>query len=282
MARIRLDQLVASKIDVSRSFATKLIQSGKVKVGKKINDKPSQKLSEEEKIEVNFDKNTKKVQIKIPVIYEDEQCIVINKPTGILTHSKGAYNPEPTVASWLGTRSNFSEPNERSGIVHRLDRATSGVMILAKNESSQKHFQKQFAKRNVKKIYNAVTSKKPNPIAAVIDVPIARSKSDPKKFVTSVYGKPSQTIFKLKKVLKIESSEFFLVELSPKTGRTHQIRVHLKYLNAPIIGDDFYGGLPADRLYLHATSLEVTMPDSSRKVFKVPLPKNFLKPKIIK
>ena len=281
MTTRRLDIIVAEKISVSRSFAAKLIEDKKVSLSSEILDKPSKKIDENAKINIDFEKNIEYPKLDIKVIYEDENCYVIDKPAGILTHSKGVFNPEATIATWLHDKvPSLDKEDQRSGIVHRLDRGTSGVMILAKSEDAQTYFQKQFAKRNVKKTYIALTEGKLSPKEAIVDISIERNSSDPKRFKVSNYGKPAQTTYKVVNQININHRYYSVVELQPKTGRTHQIRLHLKYLGAPIVGDDFYGGRKADRLYLHAHTLEITLPDSARKVFTSALPKKFLKPKI--
>ena len=283
MEQKRLDVIVAEKLDISRSAAAKLIEQKKVRASSKIIEKPSKKFTLDANLEIDFSKNIKYPKLKIPVIYEDKDCVVIDKPQGVLSHSKGQFNPEPTVATWLKTKTiGFGENDQRAGIVHRLDRGTSGVMILAKNFQSLKFLQKQFSARKTKKVYAALTSEKLEPKSAVVDIPIARKNTDPKKFMVSHAGKPAQTEYKILKRILSNDKQFFLVELKPKTGRTHQLRVHLKHMNAGIVGDLLYGGVPAGRLYLHATRLEITLPNSKRKIFASPLPKGFLKPKILK
>ena len=281
MADKRLDTVVAEKINASRSFASKLIEEGKVKLGTLILDKPSKKINPDTELNIEFNKNIKYPKLNIKIIFEDKDCLVIDKPSGILTHSKGAFNPEPTIATWLHDKLGLSnEINQRFGIVHRLDRGTSGVMILAKNESTQKFLQKQFAKRNVKKTYTALVEDSLNPKKAIIDIPVVRNSADPKRFKVSIYGKPALTSYEVRSKFSYHDRKFSLVELKPTTGRTHQIRLHLQYLKSPIVGDNFYGGLDADRLYLHATNLELTLPNSTRKEYTSTLPKEFLKPRI--
>ncbi len=281
MTSKRLDTIVAERTKTSRSFAEKLIENGKISLGKEILYKPSRKIAEDANLKIDFDKNIQYAQLKLDIIYEDQNCLVVDKPSGVLTHSKGVFNPEATLATWLQEQaSSLDKDDQRSGIVHRLDRGTSGVIILAKDEDSRKYFQKQFSERKVKKTYVALATAKVSPKEAVIDIPIIRNSADPKRFKVSNYGKPAQTHYKTLKTFTHKGQEYSLIELRPKTGRTHQIRLHLKYIKAPIVGDDFYGGIDADRLYLHASKLEITLPDSSRKEFSSPLPKDFLNPKI--
>jgi 23S rRNA pseudouridine1911/1915/1917 synthase len=270
---LRLDQSVAQQLPtLSRVFAASLIKDGLVSVNGQVITRPSQKLKLEDLVKIDYDPATRDVipAITLPIIYEDNDCIVIYKPVGVLSHSKGAFNPEGTVATWLESRLQDLE-GERAGIVHRLDRATSGVMILAKNKKAATWIQKQFSTRKVKKTYQAIVTGTLTPPEALIDMPIERNPKQPATFRAGVNGKPARTHYK---VLQ-ESFGYSLLELAPETGRTHQLRVHLKQLGHPIVGDTFYGGEVADRLYLHAEKLELTLPNHTRQVFQVPVPQAF-------
>ena len=228
-----------------------------------------------EKIDLDVDiLDIKAEKLELNVIYEDETVVVVDKPLGILVHSKGAYNPEATVASWLKDRPNFEFPadNDRAGIVHRLDRATSGVMICAKNKPTLGFLQKQFQNRKTKKTYIALVSGVPKQPHAIIDLPIERNPKKPQTFRVGANGKSAQTEYK---VLKSDTSKVML-ELKPITGRTHQLRVHLNYIGCPIYGDILYGGKKADRLFLHAESLEITIPGGTRKIFETKVPAEFV------
>lgn len=282
MERERLDYLVAKKTGVSRSMAVSLVESGSVKVYGKVSTKPSQKFALDSELTVNMPK-TKPVPLKLKIIYEDDDCVVIDKPAGVLVHSKGAFNTESTVASWLlPMTKGFDKNNNRAGIVHRLDRGTSGVMLCAKTPEALSFFQKQFSSRKVIKKYAALIEGLLEPPEAIIDIPIERNPKDPKRFKVSMNGKPARTAYMTDKTFTKFGMEYSLLELTPKTGRTHQLRVHLKYMKHPIVGDDFYGGMNADRLYLHALSLEITLLGGKRKIFVSDLPSSFSKPKISK
>lgn len=265
----------------SRAVLQRFISEGKVKVSGIVETKTKKIVNENDKIELDESVlSVKKIaNIELPVLYEDLDCVVIDKPAGILTHSKGSFNSEPTVATWLAKRVKSFSGN-RDGIVHRLDRGTSGVMICAKNSEALAWLQKQFSTRKTKKTYNAIIEGEIDPEEAVIDVPIERNPKKPQRFRTNVNGKQALTYYKILKKINAKSKVLSLLELKPKTGRTHQLRVHLNHLKHPIVGDDFYSGLAADRLYLHATVLEITLPNHERKVFVSPLPKKFLKPSI--
>lgn len=268
----RLDVFLAEKMpEVSRSFINKLCDMGEIKVNDVV--KPAKyKLKLDDKVKIEFDlKSLEKIpKIEIPVLYEDDDCVVIDKPAGILTHSKGNFNPEATVATWLLPRT-IKMTGDRAGIVHRLDRATSGVMICAKTPDALAWLQKQFSSRKVKKIYVAIIEGELDPSAAVIDMPIERHPATPKIFRVGENGRKAVTEYKTLKSINGLSE----LELKPQTGRTHQLRVHLKQLNHPILGDSMYGGKTADRLYLHARTLELTLPNRERKVFESSLPKEF-------
>ena len=269
----RLDQYVVDQVpESSRAFATKLIEQGKVQVNDQPQTKSGYKLRPSDRIDIDYSAEdvAPVPNIKLPVLYEDDDCVVINKPVGLLTHSKGAFNPEPTVASWLSSRWK-GDPGERAGIVHRLDRATSGVMICAKTPEALSWLQKQFSLRKVKKTYVAIVEGTFDIPEAIIDMPIERHPKKPQTFRVGSNGKAATTTYKVIKT----SSERSLIELRPATGRTHQLRVHLAHIKHPIVGDTFYYGHQADRLFLHALSLELTLPKRQRKVFSAPLPKEF-------
>jgi len=271
----RLDQKVVELLpDLSRAFAARLIEDGKVTVNGAVQTKAGYKLRDSDEVTVDYD--TSELQqipdIDLPVLYEDDDCVVINKPVGVLSHSKGAFNPEATVATWLRSRLKDGLNGERGGIVHRLDRATSGVMICAKTPEALHWLQKQFATRNVHKTYAAVVTGHMDPAEAVIDMPIERNPRLPATFRVGAQGKHAKTAYKTVAVL----DGYSLLELKPETGRTHQLRVHLAHFHHPIVGDTLYGGEPAERLYLHAESLEITiLKNHERKVFTAPVPPDF-------
>lgn len=282
MEKQRLDYLVAKQMGVSRSAATNLIETNKVRVDGTVKNKPSLKIDDSRNIRIEQLAQVESAELELPVIFEDENCVVIDKPPGVLAHSKGAFSSEKTVASWIKTKTKgFVKDNNRAGIVHRLDRGTSGVMICAKNPDTLAFFQKQFSARKVKKKYSALIVGEINPPEAIIDIPIERNPKDPKRFKAGSNGKTAKTSYKIAKSFTKKGNRFNLLELVPKTGRTHQLRVHLAYMKHPIVGDDFYGGIRADRLYLHAQSLEITLPGGERKVFDSRLPNSFANPKLL-
>ena len=269
----RLDHYIISQFPkFSRSIATRLVETGKVTVNGEVAAKVGMKVRKHDKIEIDYEPkwHTESPEIDLPVIFENKTCVVVNKPVGVLSHSKGEFNPEATVATWLKDRiKNMS--GERAGIVHRLDRATSGVMICAKTPEALHWLQKQFSARNVKKTYIAVVKGTPDEKEAVIDMPIERNPKKPQTFRVGANGKSSVTAYK---VLE-KNDQYSLLELKPTTGRTHQLRVHLEHIGHPIVGDTFYGGPTGKRLFLHAKSLEITLPNKNRETFEAPLPEEF-------
>ena len=277
----RLDQRVVALMPLlSRSFATKLISDGKVSVNGAVTTKGGTKLRQDDEVTIDYDHDEFVIpDIELPVLYEDDDCVVIIKPVGLLTHSKGAFNPEASVGTWLHNRIEDKtlievdehQPNARAGIVHRLDRATSGVMIAAKTATALSKLQKQFSQRKAHKAYTAIVSGHLENPEAVIDMPIERNPKAPATFRVGANGKPSITNYQVAR----ETPHFSLVKLQPETGRTHQLRVHLVQLKHPIVGDTLYSGLPAERMFLHATSLEITLPSGERRTFEAPLPAAF-------
>ncbi len=285
----RLDKYVAEQFaGLSRAYAAKLIEHGKVKINARAINKAGYKLHGTDAVDIDYDpKELKQIpHIELPILYEDNDCVVINKPVGVLTHSKGSHNSEATVATFLRSHlQNSQNPtllkvrpfdgkvgvSDRDGIVHRLDRATSGVMICAKTPEALSWLQKQFSQRKVKKSYMAIVAGKVDPEHAVIDMPIERNPKAPATFRVGPNGKSASTEYFVENF----NGQYSLVKLTPLTGRTHQLRVHLKQIDHPIVGDTFYDGETTDRLYLHALSLEITLPSRERKTFIAPLPSEF-------
>lgn len=269
----RLDTFVTGNMPrLSRAFVQKLADDNKITIG----DKPVKagyKLREGDMVLVDYDERELDniPKIDLPIVYEDDDCLVINKPAGVLTHAQGILSNEATVATFLRDKLKDLD-GARGGIVHRLDRATSGIMICAKSQEALSFMQKQFSQRKVKKMYVAIVKGRIDPSEAVIDMPIERNPKAPATFRVGPNGKPATTHYK---VLQ-ESATHSLIELKPTTGRTHQLRVHLAEQGHPIVGDPLYGtGQFGDRLYLHALSLEITLPNRERKTFEAPLPPEF-------
>lgn len=269
---MRLDAYVAAEWpEQSRSTWKKLIEAGQVTVNGIVQVSPKLEVNETDAVTVIEPEVPDHSEKSLPVIYEDENVIVIDKPLGVLTHSKGALNDEFTVAEFVRAKTSYKQDTNRPGIIHRLDRATSGVIVAVKNDATASYISRQFSDRTVKKQYAAVTSGVPKQHEAVIDLPIGRNPSAPSTFRVDSKGKHAETYY----LVDVQTDKHALVQLHPRTGRTHQLRVHLAYIGTPILGDVVYGSEKGERMYLHAHKLELTLPGGKRKVFESAIPSDF-------
>ena len=260
--KIRLDLFLTKKYpNYKRSTLQKFIKMGAVSLNGILLQKSNLLVSETDNIILtipNFDNTI----TRPPVIYEDDYVLVVDKPAGLLSMQKGELKTEPTLEDF-------------GFLVHRLDRDTSGVVILAKDIETRAYLQKQFQQRTTKKHYLAITSGTLKHKQARIELPIARNLKKPNTFDVDPNGREAITEYQV----LAEKNDLSLVELTLLTGRTHQIRVHMKHLGAPILGDPVYGKKPASRLFLHAKSLELTIPSPTggiRKIFHSNIPSEFL------
>ncbi|MBM3209942.1 RluA family pseudouridine synthase [Candidatus Saccharibacteria bacterium] len=267
----RLDSYLAEVYpERSRSAWQKHVRAGHVKLNGEIclSVKAEVSLNDQVSMEIpSAEIHSDKV---LPILYIDDDIIVVNKPSGVLTHAKGGIVNEFTVADFFSryTKGNFA--SNKAGIVHRLDRDTSGVIIGARTPEVYSMLQQQFANRSVKKEYVAVVQGHPSRQSAIIDIPIGRNPKAPSTFKPDTNGKAAQTSYKVTQTSDTRS----LVTLQPKTGRTHQLRVHLKHIGTPIVGDRVYG-TPDERLYLHAHMLTITHPNGETMTFTSPVPSTF-------
>jgi 23S rRNA pseudouridine1911/1915/1917 synthase len=256
----------------SRSTWQKFIKSGFISVNGQVVEAPKHEVVDTDKIAINIPEKTDFSDSELPIVYIDDNVVVINKPIGVLSHSKGALNDEFTVADFFKQYTTYNSDTNRPGIIHRLDRDTSGIMIGARNEETATLLQKQFADRKTSKTYLAIVDGIPKLAKANIDLPINRNPSAPSTFAVDSKGKSAVTKYEV-----VDSTnKYSLIKLQPQTGRTHQLRVHMKYLGTPIHGDKIYGK-KADRLYLHAMSLEITIPNGNRQTFTAAIPAEFKK-----
>jgi 23S rRNA pseudouridine1911/1915/1917 synthase len=270
----RLDvELVGRYPQLSRSTIQKYIKDGRVSVNGQQTFQTKLEVSPLDDIAIEHPDAPDHSDREVPILYIDNDVIVINKPAGMLTHSKGVLNDEFTAAEFVRRYTTHALETNRPGIIHRLDRDTSGVLIAARHDDAAAFLKKQFADRKVIKEYVAVVDGVPKVEKALIDLPIGRNPSAPSTFRVDPAGKSAQTTYEVLGT----SSDTSLVKLWPKTRRTHQLRVHLQYINTPIVGDKVYGHSKADRLYLHAFSLDITLPQGARKVFGAPIPESFEK-----
>jgi 23S rRNA pseudouridine1911/1915/1917 synthase len=268
----RLDILLSERHpELSRSTWQKHIKDGSVSVNGAPAKNVRQEVTDADHISITLPEIPDYSRYELPVIYMDDDVLVVNKPAGVLTHSKGALNDEFTVAEFFRRFTTVGLDTNRPGIVHRLDRDTSGVMIGARTPEAYALLKHQFAERIAKKSYIAIVKGVPKSPQATIDIPIGRNPSAPSTFRAHSNGKSAQTSYEVLDT----SGGYSLVMLKPHTGRTHQLRVHLAHLGTPIVGDRLYGK-PSDRMYLHAYELEITITHSERRTFTAPISRTFL------
>ncbi len=289
----RLDKYIASlpngmNRSKLKSGVTQILINGK-------NSKLSQKVKAGDVIDIewedNIPDNIEPQDIPLDIIYEDENVTVVNKPQGMVTH--------PACGNWDGTlvnallfhwgRQAIAQSKEgsdaqllmqrRPGIVHRLDKETSGIIITAKNRDTEEWLGAQFKSHNLRKEYICIVKGRPPAAAGDIRTQIIRDPKDRKRFkavTDTTEGKYARTIYHC-----ISSyGNYTLVRVRIKTGRTHQIRVHMKYLGCPIVGDPVYNKpdpiFPNENLMLHSKLLQITLPTNETKTFITPTPKRFL------
>lgn len=271
---VRLDiHLSKTYPDLSRSSWQKRIKAGDVEVNGEVQDSPKSMVADEDEISIKELATVKTNSIDLPIIYIDDNVVVIDKPEGMLTHSKNQLDTEFTVADFFKKYATEDMTECRYGVVHRLDRGTSGVIVGARNTESYDILKKQFADRQVEKVYVAIVDGTPKLKTATIDVPIARDSKNQGRYKAYKKGKPAKTTY------RVESTDdsTSLLTLQPKTGRTHQIRVHMAHIGCPVHGDSLYGK-PADRLYLHAKQLTIRLPEEDMpRTFTSTLPESFKK-----
>ena len=279
----RLDMYIASlDLDLSRSMAQKMIENNQVLVNEKpVKTSYKTKLDDNIKIKIAEPKmaEIKAQEIPLDIIYEDNDIVVVNKPKGMVVHP-GNGNPDGTLVNAVlnhckGSLSGIGG-EIRPGIVHRLDKDTSGLIIIAKNDKAHINLSKQIQDRKVKKIYTALVRGVIPEDTATIDMPIGRSKTDRKKMAVRKDGKEAITHIKVLKRYR----NYTLVKVKIDTGRTHQIRVHMAEIGYPVVGDEVYSNgkneFNVHGQMLHSTSLDFTHPVTGKEMhFEAPLPGYF-------
>lgn len=254
------------------------------------------------------EKEKAKVQVKAPepsVLFENKHILILNKPAGLVVHSDGK-TEEPTLCDWIVRHypktKGVGEPGkaangaiiDRPGIVHRLDRETSGVIVIAKTQDSFEELKKQFQEREVKKLYNTIVWGLVKDDKGTIDRPIGRSKTDFRKWSAGRFarGELRTAVTEYEVLARKENpadyrllgkipEEFTFLQIYPKTGRTHQIRVHFKAIHHPVVGDDLYAenhpnALGFKRLALHARYIKIEDLDGKVIEAEAPLPADFM------
>jgi len=275
----RLDSTIAAHVrDLSRAASQRLIKDGAVTVNGR-GSKSSYRVSVGDEITVHIPakppEQTLPEDIPLDIIYEDETLLVVNKPAGMVVHPALGHTSGTLVNAVLGHCPDIAEVGgaDRAGIVHRLDKDTSGLILVAKDDETRAALQRQFKRRQVTKTYLALVEDQMQPREGIIEASIGRNKRQRKKMAVVKHGREARTMYR--------AVEYFddhtLLEVRPHTGRTHQVRVHLAWMGFPIVGDSVYGRrrqrLLKSRHFLHAASLRFTHPATGEEVeFKAPLP----------
>jgi 23S rRNA pseudouridine1911/1915/1917 synthase len=208
----------------------------------------------------------------LPILYEDDDVLVVDKPAGLIVHTSESGRSEPTVAAFAHAQGVQDEDSVRPGIVHRLDKDTSGAMVIAKNPKAKAELQRQFRARSVRKTYTALVRGHLQEAEAIMNLPIGRNRKRPVERAVIPGGRPAVTHYRVISTYPGAS----LVEVDLQTGRTHQIRVHFSHIGHPIIGDRLYGSKGAvpelPRQFLHAASLAFQSPSGRAVRVTSPLP----------
>lgn len=274
----RVDVFLADRLpDLSRSQIQKFIMQDRVKVNGALT-KPSYRLQDGDTITIEYEISVQEgilpENIPLDIIYKDDHIVLINKPSGMVVHPGSGVSSNTLVHALLYHFPKMGEvgEKERPGLVHRLDKDTSGVLVAALTEDTFHDLGKQFKERNVEKSYYGLVWGRPREKEGIIARPIGRHvKHGSRISVKTNKPRDAKTLYSVEK----NFSENTLLVLKPVTGRTHQIRVHLTSIGHPIVGDPLYGKRKTQcpRLFLHAFSLKFTHPDSGERVqFKAPLP----------
>lgn len=275
--KVRIDKYLSEKLDISRNRIQKLIDEEKILVNNKpIESNYKVKLNDEidVKDDLNFSIDIKKEDIPLDIVYEDEHLLVINKESGMVVHpAPGHYTG--TLVNALLYRFDLKGDSIRPGIVHRLDKDTSGLMLVAKTEKVHDLLSNMIKNKEVRRCYLALVEGVIPHETGTIDAPIGRDVYDRQKMtVTDINSKDAITHFKVLKRYKDKT----LIECLLETGRTHQIRVHMKYINHPVVNDPIYSKKKSDSFgqMLHSKNIEFIHPITKEKLsFEIDVPKEF-------
>ncbi len=278
----RLDKFLVSCLpDFSRSRLQGLIRDGFVRVDGVLAAKAGQVVETGDVVEVRVPppEPSQLVPEDIPlqVVYEDRRLMVINKPAGMVVHPAAGHASGTLVHAALAHVPELEGINgeQRPGVVHRLDKDTSGLILMAKDDRTQRWLQDQFRLRKVRKTYLAMVDGHPPTPQGRVEAPIGRDPAHRKQMAITSPEKGREAVSEY--YTRQRFSEHTLLEVHPLTGRTHQIRLHLAFIGCPIVGDLVYGrkklSLPVTRQFLHAARLEITLPgEQEPRMFEAPLP----------
>ena len=276
---IRIDLFVSTNTSYSRSQVSKLISKGMIKKNGSPALKASEKITNNDEIkitELKFDSEIRPVKLHLDIRYEDEDIVVLSKDEGIIVHPSDTYKGVTLVSGIIEKYPEISNvgENQRPGIVHRLDKETSGLMVIAKKNESYENLKSKFKSREIEKEYIAIV-KGPIKNKGIIEAPIGRHPTNKIRRALIDSGKNAYTSYE-----KIdENNNFSLLKVNILTGRTHQIRVHLSSIGCPIIGDNLYSNNKnnASRLYLHSIRIKFNHPSNNKEVeIQDNIPKEFI------
>ncbi len=275
----RLDKITPTHVpDLSRATAQRLIKAGEITVNGR-SSKPSYRVQvgDEVVVRVPIEMPAPVVPENIPldVIYEDDALLVVNKPAGMVVHPAYGHASGTLVNAVLAHCPQIADVGgpDRAGVVHRLDKDTSGLILIAKDGVTRATLQRQFKRRQVAKTYLALVEGQMQPREGVVEAPVGRDKRQRKKMAVVRSGREARTMYRAIEYF----ANYTLLEVRPHTGRTHQVRVHLSWLGYPIVGDAVYGRhrqrLLRSRHFLHAARIRFSHPATSEEVeFEAPLP----------
>jgi len=274
----RLDKFLGERCpELSRTHAQKLIAEGLVTVNGRV-ARASLKLNTGDKIDVTIPPEAPShltpEEIPLKIVYEDSDLMVIDKPPGLAVHPAPGH-PAHTLANAVAGRlpelAEEDEDSQRPGIVHRLDKDTSGLILVAKNRVAQANLSEQFKNRTVDKYYQVLVKGKLKPETGIIEANIGRDPRNRQRMAVVTGGREARTDYRVIKYI----GDYTLLEIKPETGRTHQIRVHLAAIGFPVVGDATYG-MPSPHLsrqFLHAAKIRFQLPSTGEWVeFQSPLP----------
>ncbi|MCU1377335.1 MAG: pseudouridine synthase, RluA family [Acidimicrobiales bacterium] len=282
----RVDRVVAFVTGLTRAEVADLVADGAVQLRGRVVTKPSARVVEGDELEVDVPEAAPEpaaqpeADVDVPVLFADDDVIVVDKPQALVVHP-GAGNARGTMAAGLLARypelAGVGEP-DRPGIVHRLDKGTSGLLVVARTPAAYDSLVGQLSSRTVERRYLALVWGVPEPATGLVDAPIGRSKRDPTRMAVSSSGREARTRYEVLQPFT-QPIEAALIECRLETGRTHQIRVHLAAIEHPIVGDPRYRGKRASfatpRTFLHAHALAFDHPATGERVsFSSPLPED--------
>ncbi|KPK20799.1 MAG: pseudouridine synthase [Dehalococcoidia bacterium SG8_51_3] len=279
IAGVRLDRFIAENCpELTRTHAQKLIVEGFITVNGR-GAKPSLRLDSGDEVDIVIPPappgSLAAEPIPLHIVYEDEDLVVMDKPPGLTVHPAPGHPGHTLVNALLARVPHLSQMGGslRPGIVHRLDKDTSGLMLVAKNSPAQLTLIEQFKARSVTKAYLVLVKGKLTPEKGIIDAAIGRDASNRKRMAVVSRGRPARTQYQVIRYIK----DYTLLEITPETGRTHQIRVHLAAIGYPVVGDSVYGvkSPHLSRQFLHACRLGFKLPSNGEYVeFKSELPED--------